>query len=59
MGKRKIYTLSDLRAPYRVLATGPGEMVEIIGKGSRHYLISPVDPRATAEAVDQAIRARR
>ena len=59
VGKRKIYTLSDLRAPYRVLATGPGEMVEIIGKGSRHYLISPVDPRATAKAVDQAIRARR
>ncbi|QNN83218.1 hypothetical protein H3H54_06245 [Brachybacterium sp. Z12] len=59
VGKRKIFTLDVARAPYRVLATGPGTMVEIIGRGSRHYLISPVDPRATADAIDQAIRARR
>lgn len=59
VGRRKIYTLSEPRARYQVLSTGPGTMVEIIGRGSRHYLIQPVDPQAAAEAVDQAIRARR
>lgn len=59
VGTRKIFTLDPARAPYRVMATGPGIMVEIIGRSATNYIISPVDPQATAAAVDQAIRARR
>ena len=58
VGKRKVFTVDEPRAAYRVMATRPGLMVEIIGRGSTHFIISPVDPQATAEAVDQAIRAR-
>lgn len=59
VGSRKIFTLRENRARYRALVTRPGLMVEIIGNEAPHYLISPEDPVATAEAVDQAIRARR
>lgn len=59
VGKRKIFTLDGVRAPYRMMATRPGQMVEIIGRDSTHFIISPVDPQATADAVDQAIRSRR
>lgn len=59
VGKRKVYTLDTVQARYRMLATRAGTMVEIIGRGSEHYIISPEDPQATAAAVDQAIRARR
>ena len=59
VGTRKIFTLEDVQARYRLLITRPGTMVEIIGRGSTHYLLSPEDPQATAAAVDQAIRARR
>lgn len=59
VGRRKIFTLDETRAPYRVMVTRPGLMVEIVGRGTTHFIISPVDPQATAEAVDQAIRARR
>ena len=59
VGRRKIFTLDAPRAPYRMMATRPGTMVEIIGRGTTNYIISPVDPQTTAAAVDQAIRARR
>ncbi|WP_114854985.1 hypothetical protein [Brachybacterium sp. YJGR34] len=59
VGSRKIYSPSDPQQPYRSLVTRPGTMVEIIGRGSTCYLLSPVDPEATAAAVDQAIRSRR
>lgn len=59
VGSRKIFTLSQVQQPYRMMVTRAGTMVEIIGRGSTHYIISPEDPQATAEAIDQAIRARR
>ena len=59
VGSRKIFTLDQIQQPYRMLATRSGPMVEIIGRGSTNYIISPEDPQATAVAVDQAIRSRR
>lgn len=60
VGDRKIYTTGQTQERYRLMVTRPGTMVEIIGRsGQFQYLISPVDPEATAEAVDQAIRSRR
>src|SRR5699024_10991428 len=59
VGERKIFTTGETRERYRMLVTRPGTMVEIIGRGGTHYLISPSDPEATAAAVDQATRARR
>lgn len=59
VGRRPVHALEDSRAPYRTLVTRTGTFVEIIGRQGVHYLISPVDPAATADAVDQAIRARR
>jgi hypothetical protein len=59
VGARKIFTLSAAQQPYRMLVTRAGTQVEIIGRGTTHYLLSPEDPEATAAAVDQAIRARR
>jgi hypothetical protein len=59
VGERKIYTLAEAQRPYRMLVTRPGTTVEIIGRGDTCYILSPVDPRGAAEAIDQAIRARR
>lgn len=59
VGSRKVFTLDELQLPYRMMVTRAGTMVEIIGRGATHYILSPEDPQATAEAVDQAIRARR
>lgn len=59
VGTRKPYTLASMEDRYLVLLSRPGTMVEIIGRRGEHYLISPVDPAATAEACDQALRARR
>ncbi|HIY23133.1 MAG TPA: hypothetical protein H9837_02325 [Candidatus Brachybacterium merdigallinarum] len=59
VGSRKIFTTGETSERYRTLVTRPGTMVEIIGRSGTHYLISPQDPQATADAVDQAIRARR
>lgn len=59
VGTRKIFTLNEVQQPYRMLVTRSGTMVEIIGRGTTHYILSPEDPRATADAIDQAIRARR
>lgn len=59
VGKGKIFTFDDVQQRYRMLVTRSGTLVEIIGRGSTHYVLSPEDPQATAEAVDQAIRARR
>ena len=59
VGQRKIYTVSDMQAPYRMLVTRAGTLVEIIGRDRTHYVLSPEDPPATAEAIDQSIRARR
>ena len=59
VGRGPIHTPAETQAPYRLLVTRPGTQVEIIGKQGTHYLFSPVDPVSAAEAVDQAIRARR
>ncbi len=59
VGSRKPFTLPTPQARFRVLASRPGTMVEIIGRGQEHFLISAEDPQATAAAVDQAIRSRR
>lgn len=59
VGERKIFTVSEMQRPYRMLVTRPGTTVEIIGRKDTCYLLSPVDPHATAAAIDQAIRARR
>jgi len=60
VGDRKVYTTGQTQERYRLMVTRPGTMVEIIGRsGEIHYLLSPVDPEATADAVDQAIRSRR
>ena len=59
VGIRKIFTLDEVQQPYRMLVTRPGTLVEIIGRGSTHYILSPEDPQATADAIDQAIRSRR
>lgn len=59
VGSRRTLTLAETQATYRLLVTRPGTQVEIIGRGGTHYLFSPTDPRSTAEAIDQAIRARR
>lgn len=57
---RKVYTTGQTQERYQLMVTRPGTMVEIISRsGDTQYLISPVDPEATAAAVDQAIRARR
>lgn len=59
VGRRKIFTTDVAQQKYRLLVTRPGTMVEIIGRGETCYLLTPEDPQATAEAVDQAIRSRR
>lgn len=59
VGTRKIFTLDEIQQPYRMLVTRPGTLVEVIGRGSTHYILSPEDPQATADAIDQAIRSRR
>lgn len=59
VGTRRIFTTAAAKQPCRIMVTGPGTIVEIIGRGTTDYLISPVDAQATAEAVDQAIRSRR
>ncbi|MGY5763722.1 hypothetical protein ACXET9_00805 [Brachybacterium sp. DNPG3] len=59
VGSRRVFTTGDSREPYRLLVTRSGTMVEIIGREGTHFLLSPEDPQATAEAVDQAIRSRR
>ncbi|AXK44719.1 hypothetical protein [Brachybacterium saurashtrense] len=59
VGDRKIYTVDALQRPYRMLVTRPGTMVEMMGRGETCYILSPEDPQATAEAIDQALRARR
>ena len=59
VGERKIFTLADMQRPYRMLVTRPGTLVEIIGRERTCYILSPVDPAATAAAIDQAIRSRR
>ncbi|MFC0674181.1 hypothetical protein [Brachybacterium hainanense] len=56
---RPVRTPEDVQARYRMQVSAPGTMVEIIGRGQTHYLLSPVDPERTALAIDQAIRARR
>lgn len=57
---RKVHTTGRTQERYQLMVTRPGTMVEIISRsGDTQYLISPVDPDATAAAVDQAIRARR
>lgn len=58
LGRRGVRTLSEPQR-YRVLVSRPGTMVEILGAGEVHFLLSADDPQATAEAVEQAIRARR
>lgn len=55
----KVFTNGNTHDQYRLLVTRPGTMVEIIGRRDVHYLLSPEDPQGTAEAIDQAIRARR
>lgn len=55
---RGVRTLAE-PARYRVLVSRPGTMVEILGRDAVNYLLSPNDPAATAQAIDQAIRARR
>lgn len=59
VGGRRIFTTGEAQETYRLLVTRPGTMVEIISREGPHFLFSPDDPVATAEAVDQAIRARR
>lgn len=59
VGGRKIFTVAEMQRPYRMLVTRPGTTVEIIGRESTCYILSPVDPGAAAAAIDQAIRARR
>jgi hypothetical protein len=59
VGGRKIFTVSEMQRPYRMLVTRPGTTVEIIGRESTCYILSPVDPAAAAAAIDQAISARR
>ena len=59
VGGRKIFTVAEMQRPYRMLVTRPGTTVEIIGRESTCYILSPVDPDAAAAAIDQAIRARR
>ena len=59
VGRGKIFTTTDVQRRARILVTRAGTMVEIVGRGETDYLLSPVDPAATAEAVEQAIRARR
>src|SRR5690606_1671541 len=57
-GKRRPLTLPDRQATYHLLVTRGGTQVEIIGREGTHFLFSPEDPQAAAEAIDQAIRAR-
>lgn len=59
VGRGKIFTTTDVQRRARILVTRAGTMVEIVGRDETDYLLSPVDPAATAEAVEQAIRARR
>lgn len=59
VGRGKIFTTADVQRRARILVTRSGSMVEIVGRGDTDYLLSPTDPVATAEAVEQAIRARR
>lgn len=59
VGARKIFTVAEQQRPYRMLVTRPGTSVEIIGTKDTCYILSPVDPQAAADAIDQAIRARR
>jgi hypothetical protein len=56
---RKIFTTGKGQDECRLLVTRPGTAVEIIGRGTTNYLLTPDDPRTVAAAVDQAIRARR
>lgn len=59
VGRGKVFTTGDVQRRTRILVTRSGTMVEIVGRGGTDYLLSPTDPVATAEAVEQAIRARR
>ena len=59
VGRGKIFTTADVQRRSRILVTRAGTMVEIVGRGKSDYLFSPTDPIAAAEAVEQAIRARR
>ncbi len=59
VGRGKIFTTADVQRRSRILVTRAGTMVEIVGRGESDYLFSPTDPIAAAEAVEQAIRARR
>ncbi|WP_245822668.1 hypothetical protein [Brachybacterium avium] len=61
VGSRKIFTLDQIQQPYRMLVTRPGTMVEIIGRGSTHYILSPRTrtprpPRSTRRSVPGAER---
>lgn len=56
---RRVFTTGEQQSPYRLMVSRPGTLVEIIGKEDTNYLLSPDDPVAAAEAIDQAIRARR
>lgn len=59
VGRGKVFTTDDVQRRTRILVTRSGTLVEIVGRGGTDYLLSPTDPVATAEAVEQAIRARR
>ncbi|MDO5662826.1 MAG: hypothetical protein Q4G40_09030 [Brachybacterium sp.] len=59
VGDRKVFTTGNTKDRYQMQISRPGTLVEIIGTGPHHYLISPEDPEATAAAIDEAIRSRR
>lgn len=59
VGRGKVFTTDDVQRRTRILVTRSGTLVEIVGRGGTDYLLSPTDPVATADAVEQAIRARR
>lgn len=54
----RIFTTGEVQNTYRALVTKPGTMVEIIARSEPHYLISPEDPEATAQAIATWIRQR-
>src|SRR5699024_2338265 len=56
VGTRKTVPRDEIQQPYRTRVTRPGTLVEVIGRGSTRYILSPGDPQATADAIDQAIR---
>lgn len=59
VGRGKIFTLDQVQQPYRMVVTREGTMVEIIGRAGTHWIFSPEDPQAAADAVDRVLRARR